>query len=61
MGGEHISVDLEQCKVITRNNAEISFEIDAFARYCLLNGMDRLDFLLAERSAIQKYEEDHGR
>ena len=56
-----ITVDLEQCKVFTGNNDEFSFEIDGFARYCLLNGMDRLDFLLAEQPAITAYEEAHGR
>lgn len=61
MDGGKITVDLQQCKVITGNNDEFSFEIDGFARYCLLNGMDRLDFLLAEQPAIKKYEESHGR
>ena len=33
------------------------FEIDGFARYCLLNGTDRLDFLLDAETDIQHYEE----
>ena len=61
MDGDEITVDLEQCKLFVGDNDEISFEIDGFARYCLLNGMDRLDFLLAEQPAITEYEEAHGR
>ena len=32
------------------------FELDAFARHCLLNGVDELGFLLAARRAIAAYE-----
>ncbi|MEJ2535193.1 MAG: 3-isopropylmalate dehydratase small subunit, partial [Gammaproteobacteria bacterium] len=60
MDGEEITVDLERCEV--RAGGETwPFEIDGFARHCLLNGMDRLDFLLAERPNIERYEENHGR
>lgn len=61
MDGGEITVDLERCKVICGDSDEFSFNIDGFARHCLLNGMDRLDFLLAEQSAIKNYEDTHGR
>jgi 3-isopropylmalate/(R)-2-methylmalate dehydratase small subunit len=61
MDGCELTVDLYKCVVITSNNDEFNFDIDGFARYCLLNGMDRLDFLLAEQPAIKKYEDAHGR
>ena len=61
MDGQEISVDLATCNVILpgRYGADtlFSFEIDGFARHCMLQGMDRLDYLLAERAAIKLHEE----
>jgi hypothetical protein len=31
--------------------------MDGFARHCMLQGMDRLDFLLANEAAIKTHEE----
>ena len=32
------------------------FPVDPFARYCLLNGMDEMDFLLGQDPAISAFE-----
>ena len=60
LDGQQITVDLATCSIQVRGRVEhdvqFDFEIDGFARHCLLNGMDRLDFLLAEETAIQEYE-----
>ena len=56
-----LTVDLEACVVITPDGARHGFDIDGFARYCLLNGMDRLDFLLAQDNHITSYEANHER
>ncbi len=61
MDGEELTVDLEACEVRTPGGERHAFEIDGFARYCLLNGMDRLDFLLAQDQTITRYEERHER
>ena len=61
MDGESITVDLEDCVVITPDGARHGFDMDGFARYCLLNGMDRLDFLLAQDDNIRNYEDNHER
>ena len=61
MDGGSLTVDLEACEVITANGDHFSFEIDGFARYCLLKGMDRLDFLLAQNNNIKKFEDKHER
>jgi 3-isopropylmalate/(R)-2-methylmalate dehydratase small subunit len=55
--GEEITVDLERCVVVRPKKAEYPFEIDGFARHCLLNGMDRLDFLLSEDARIARFED----
>jgi 3-isopropylmalate/(R)-2-methylmalate dehydratase small subunit len=65
LDGQSITVDLETCSIrITGahdNDVCYPFEIDDFARYCLLNGMDRLDFLLAEQTAIDAHEKKQGK
>jgi len=58
MDGAELTVDLEQ-RTVTAPGMRLEFEIDGFARYCLLQGMDRLDFLLAELPAIERYEVSH--
>ena len=61
MDGLELTVDLEACEVRTPGGERYRFDIDGFARYCLLNGMDRLDFLLAQDEHIKTYEEHHER
>lgn len=61
MDGAELTVDLEACVVITPDGERHGFDIDGFARYCLLNGMDRLDFLLAQDNHIKDYEANHER
>ena len=61
MDGGELTVDLEACEVRTPDGDLYPFEIDGFARYCLLNGMDRLDFLLAQQDQIKNYEDNHER
>lgn len=59
MDGEEITVDLQACMVTVKGrHADVNFpfRIDAFARHCLLRGMDRLDYLLSQRDAIQQFE-----
>jgi 3-isopropylmalate/(R)-2-methylmalate dehydratase small subunit len=34
----------------------VKFPLEAFSRYCLLNGVDELGFLLDRRSQIEAYE-----
>ena len=58
MDGQEITVDLETCSILVGGDDDLrfEFEIDGFARHCLLQGMDRLDFLLAEDQAIKTHE-----
>lgn len=61
MDGREITVDLNTRTVMLRgshdNDIFFDFEIDGFASHCLLRGMDRLDFLLSQDSAISQHEE----
>jgi 3-isopropylmalate/(R)-2-methylmalate dehydratase small subunit len=38
----------------------VPFPIDKFSRYCLLNGIDQLGFLLEQNDAIARYERAHA-
>ncbi len=60
LDGQEITVDLVTRSIFVcgshDNDVRFEFEIDGFARRCLLQGMDRLDFLLAEEKAIKAHE-----
>ena len=51
-----IAVDLESQQVILPDGRAVKFPIDSFSRYCLLNGVDQLGFLLNLDSDIQNFE-----
>ncbi|MCI0436321.1 MAG: 3-isopropylmalate dehydratase small subunit, partial [Gemmatimonadetes bacterium] len=38
------------------NGRSVPFPIETFARYCLLNGVDELGFLLSQQDRIAAYE-----
>ena len=49
-------VDLENTEIILETGKTVSFPIDSFARYCLLNGVDQLGYILSHESEINAYE-----
>lgn len=53
--GESIQIDLEKQNIVC-GDREIFFEIEPFAKYCLLNGMDQIDFLFSQLDQIKEYE-----
>jgi len=54
--GAEITVDLESTTLTLPDGRAVSFPIDRFSRYCLMNGLDQLGFLLEQRDAIAEYE-----
>ena len=42
------------------DGARARFTVDPFARHCLLEGIDELDFLMGRAAAIAAYESKHG-
>jgi 3-isopropylmalate/(R)-2-methylmalate dehydratase small subunit len=54
--GAEIEIDLAQSTLSMPTGTRVHFSIDAFARYCLLNGIDELGFLLGQRDRIDAYE-----
>ena len=58
--GEEVTVDLERCEVrLPKNGGTYSFEIDAFSRYCLMEGVDEMGYLAAQDDAIAAFEAKH--
>ena len=55
-GGGELTVDLEAQTLTLPDGSAARFPIDPFARYCLLQGIDELDFLRSQEDAIAAYE-----
>ncbi len=55
--GAEVTIDLEACTLALPTGTTVKFPIDAFARYCLLNGVDELGYLLSKDAAISAYEQ----
>ena len=51
-----IHIDLENQVVTTPFQDRFTFEIDAFRKHCLLNGLDEIGLTLASSEAISAYE-----
>jgi len=54
--GAEVSVDVADQTLTLPDGGKVKFPIDPFARYCLLNGVDELEFLLSQESAIAAFE-----
>jgi len=54
--GVEVTVDLERRTVSLPGGGEVEFAIDAFARHCLMNGVDELGYLLSRDGAIAAFE-----
>mgnify|MGYP000680374814 FL=1 len=55
--GYQLSVDLDQQKITCPNGDVVEFEIDAFKKHCLLNGLDDIGLTLQHQTEIKAYEE----
>jgi 3-isopropylmalate/(R)-2-methylmalate dehydratase small subunit len=55
--GAEVSTDLESTTLTLPTGARVQFPIEAFSRYCLLNGTDELGFLLGRVDSIKAYEQ----
>jgi 3-isopropylmalate/(R)-2-methylmalate dehydratase small subunit len=51
-----IAVDLDRQQIELPDGTAIAFTVEAFARQCLLRGVDQLGYLLAEDAAIAAFE-----
>jgi len=51
-----VTVDLAQQKLTLPDGSSVSFPIDEFARYCMLEGVDELGYILQQEAAIAAFE-----
>ena len=57
--GYRLTVDLDAQTVTRPDGAQYRFEVDAFRKHCLLNGLDDIGLTLQEREAIAAFEARH--
>jgi 3-isopropylmalate/(R)-2-methylmalate dehydratase small subunit len=57
--GSEVSIDLGATTLQLADGRSVTFPIDPFARFCLLNGVDELGFLLQQQERITAYEARH--
>ncbi len=57
--GYQLDVDLEHQRVITPSGEILEFDVDAFRKHCLLNGLDDIGITLQDEDAIRSFEEQH--
>jgi 3-isopropylmalate/(R)-2-methylmalate dehydratase small subunit len=51
-----LTVDLENQNIVKPNGDTIPFEVDAFRKHCLLNGLDDIGLTLQDAADITAYE-----
>ncbi|ADE83847.1 3-isopropylmalate dehydratase small subunit [Rhodobacter capsulatus] len=51
-----MTVDLEAQEITTSDGQVIKFEVDAFKKHCLLNGLDDIGLTLEKAAAIDSFE-----
>jgi 3-isopropylmalate/(R)-2-methylmalate dehydratase small subunit len=54
--GAELQIDLEHNTVRMPDGTAVGFQIEGFARYCLLNGVDELGYLRGQEAAIARFE-----
>ncbi|MFW3614415.1 3-isopropylmalate dehydratase small subunit [Billgrantia antri] len=57
--GYRLDVDLENQRVITPSGEILEFEVDAFRKHCLLEGLDDIGITLQDEEAIRAFEQRH--
>ena len=54
--GYSLTVDLERQVVVKPDGSEIAFEVQAFRKYCLINGLDDIGLTLRHKDKIKSFE-----
>ena len=54
--GAEVTINVEETSLVLPDGTPVKFPLEAFSRFCLLNGVDELGFLLDRRAQIEAYE-----
>jgi len=54
--GAEVTIDVASRTLTLPTGSSVQFPLEDFSRYCLLNGVDELGFLLARSKEIETYE-----
>ena len=57
--GAELTIDVESTTLSLPDGTKVKFPLEGFARYCLLNGVDELGYLLSKNDSISAYEQAH--
>jgi len=55
--GVEVTLDVAETTLSLPTGTRVKFPLEDFSRYCLLNGVDELGFLLERRAQIEAYEQ----
>jgi len=58
--GVELDIDIASTTLKLPDGTAVPFPLEGFAKYCLLNGVDELGFLLSQTDAIAEYEKAHS-
>jgi 3-isopropylmalate/(R)-2-methylmalate dehydratase small subunit len=58
--GLEVTIDLEALMLRPPGRDPVAFEVESFARYRLLHGIDEFSYLLSQSAAIDAFERERG-
>lgn len=58
---QRVTIDLEKNALTLEDGTVFTFQIEAFARQCLLEGVDAMGWLLKRLPEIEQFEASHGK
>ncbi len=58
--GAVLRVDLAAQTLVLPDGRKVEFPVDAFAKHCMLEGVDELGYVLQQADAISAYEASHA-
>jgi 3-isopropylmalate/(R)-2-methylmalate dehydratase small subunit len=59
--GAEVEIDLEHNELKLPDGVRVNFPLEGFSRYCLLNGVDELGYLLSRADLISTFEQQQQR
>lgn len=58
--GAEVTVDIDVCEIRLPGNKSASFEIEPFARHCIMQGIDQMGYLLQNAEKIETFEQQRS-